>query len=152
MSHTSASAGPPHDPFDLERFLDAQEPDIDRALAELRTGRKVSHWMWYVFPQLAGLGTSPMAARYAIRSLAEADAYLRHPVLGPRLVTCAEALLAVPGRTATAILGTPDDLKLRSCATLFERVAPPGSVFTRILDRFFDGTRDDRTLRALGLA
>ena len=137
------------DPYDLDRFVHAQERDHARALEEIRSARKRSHWMWYVFPQLAGLGSSPMAERYAIRSLAEADAYLRHPVLGPRLVACAEAALGVEGRSATEIFGTPDDLKLRSCATLFATVSPPGSAFHRLLDRFFGGQPDPRTFDLL---
>jgi uncharacterized protein (DUF1810 family) len=137
------------DPFDLNRFVEAQEDDYDRALAEIRAGRKRSHWMWYVFPQYDGLGYSPTSRRYAIKSLAEAEAYLRHPVLGPRVMVCAEAALAVEGLSATEIFGSPDDLKLRSCATLFARVSPPGSVFERLLDKFYQGRPDDRTLRLL---
>ena len=138
------------DPFDLERFVRAQEGVYEAALAELRAGRKRSHWMWFVFPQLAGLGTSPMAQRYAIGSLAEARAYLGHPVLGPRLRACAETLLGVEGRTVHEILGSPDDLKLRSCATLFAAVAGPGSPFAHLLDRYYGGERDPETLRRLG--
>jgi Uncharacterized conserved protein len=133
------------DPHDLRRFLDAQSDDYARALAEIRAGRKQSHWMWYVFPQYEGLGRSPTAQRYAIRSLAEAEAYLRHPILGPRLIESAEALLGIEGRSAREILGSPDDMKLRSSATLFSQVAPPGSPFHRILDRFFGGQPDRRT-------
>jgi uncharacterized protein (DUF1810 family) len=107
--------------------------------------------MWYVFPQLDGLGSSSAARRYAIRSLAEAEAYLRHPLLGPRLTAIAEAALAVEGRSAREIFGAPDDLKLRSSATLFARVSPDGSVFHRLLDRYFDGTPDGRTLALLGV-
>jgi uncharacterized protein (DUF1810 family) len=132
----------------LRRFLEAQERDYDRALAEIRAGRKRTHWMWYVFPQFAGLGGSPMSQRYAIRSLEEAKAYLAHPILGPRLIECAEAVLAVRGRSAADIFGSPDDLKLRSCATLFDIVSP-GSVFDRLLARYFDGTRDPLTLAAV---
>jgi uncharacterized protein (DUF1810 family) len=139
------------DPHDLNRFLQAQAPLLDQALAELRSGRKRSHWMWFIFPQLEGLGASPMSARYAIKSLAEAEAYLRHPVLGPRLIQCAEALLQVTGRSAFEIVGSPDDVKLRSCATLFARVAPNGSVFDRLLDRYFPDGPDERTLRLLGM-
>jgi len=114
------------DPYDLERFLKAQESSYERALAEIRNGEKVSHWMWYIFPQLEGLGSSPTARRYSIKSLEEARAYLGHPVLGPRLKGCAEAVLAVAGRSAWAIFGSPDDFKLRSSATLFSLVSPPG--------------------------
>ena len=139
------------DPHDLARFLRAQETDYAHALAEVEVGRKRTHWMWYVFPQLDGLGTSATAKRYAIKSLAEAEAYLAHPVLGPRLVACAEAALRVEGRTATEIFGSPDDAKLRSCATLFACVSPPGSAFARLLDKYFHGERDGHTLRLLGV-
>ena len=139
----------PDDPHDLARFLAAQEGCHARALAEIRGGRKRSHWMWFVFPQIAGLGRSATARRYAIASLDEARAYLAHPVLGPRLVECASALLDVPGRTAHEILGSPDDLKLRSCATLFARVAPAGSVFEQVLDRYYAGEPDPGTLDLL---
>jgi len=138
------------DPYDLARFVRAQECDYATALAELESGRKRSHWMWYVFPQYLGLGSSPTSRHYAIRSLAEAEAYLRHPVLGPRLVECAEALLAIEGRSAHEIFGSPDDLKLKSSATLFALVSPAGSVFGQLLDRYFAGAHDDRTLRLLG--
>jgi uncharacterized protein (DUF1810 family) len=137
------------DPYDLARFVHAQAPDYARALAELRAGRKRSHWMWYVFPQLTGLGASAMSQRYAISGIAEARAYLQHPVLGPRLVECAEAVLGVQGRSAHDIFGSPDDVKLRSCATLFAAASPPGSVFEQLLDRYFDGERDPVTLRLL---
>ena len=145
-----ADANEPGDPHDLERFVRAQEGDYGRALAEVRGGRKRSHWMWYVFPQIDGLGFSPTARRYAIKSAAEASAYLAHPVLGPRLVTCTEAVLGVEGRSAFEIFGSPDDMKLRSCATLFARVSPAGSVFERLLDKFFRGEPDAKTLRLLG--
>ena len=123
----------PNDPCDLERFIKAQgrvspgalRCSYERALAEIRDGEKVSHWMWYVFPQIEGLGSSPTSKLYSIKSLAEAEAYLNHPVLGPRLRECAEAALAVEGRSAWAIFGSPDDWKLRSCATLFA-VCRPG--------------------------
>src|SRR5947208_7328407 len=111
-----------HDPFDLQRFVEAQAGDHDRALAEVKSGRKRSHWMWYIFPQIDGLGFSSMSKQYAIKSLAEAEAYLRHPVLGPRLVEIAGAALGVEGRSALDIFGSPDDMKLRSCATLFAQV------------------------------
>ena len=136
------------DPFDLERFVRAQAPDFSRALKELQDGNKRSHWMWYVFPQFDGLGSSTFSRRYAIRSRAEAVAYLAHPVLGPRLMECAEALLAHRGRSARQILGSPDDLKLRSSATLFAEVAGEG-VFTRLLDQFFEGAVDEESLRLL---
>jgi uncharacterized protein (DUF1810 family) len=137
------------DPHDLARFVDAQAGVHDAALAEIRAGRKRTHWMWFVFPQVAGLGVSPTAQHYAIRSLDEARAYLAHPVLGPRLVECAEALLAVQGRTAHAIFGRPDDLKLRSSMTLFAHVTGVDSVFARVLERYFDGQPDARTLESV---
>jgi uncharacterized protein (DUF1810 family) len=138
--------------YDLSRFERAQQDDFEQALAEIAAGRKRTHWMWYVFPQLDGLAFSATSRHYAIKSLAEAKAYLDHPVLGPRLRECAEAALRVEGRSATAIFGFPDDLKLRSCATLFACVSPPGSVFDRLLERFSAGARDDKTLRLLGLS
>jgi uncharacterized protein (DUF1810 family) len=138
------------DPYDLSRFVAAQERDYATALAEVRAGRKRSHWMWYVFPQFAGLGFSDTSRRYAIQSRAEAEAYLRHPVLGPRLAEVCEAALAVEGRSAHEIFGSPDDLKLRSCVTLFAAVSPPGSVFERVLRKFFNSEPDGRTLRLLG--
>jgi uncharacterized protein (DUF1810 family) len=142
----------PTDPFDLQRFVDAQKADYARALAEVRAGDKQSHWMWYIFPQVLGLGFSAMSKRYAIRSLDEARAYLAHPVLGPRLLEIAEAAVAVPDKSAFDIFGTPDDDKLKSCATLFALVTKDGSVFYRLLDRFFEGKRDTQTLRKLGLS
>ena len=140
------------DPFKLNRFVQAQERDYERALTEIRSGRKVSHWMWYIFPQFDGLGFSPTSRWYSIKSLAEAEAYLGHPVLGPRLVECAEAALGAEGRSAFEIFGSPDEMKLRSCATLFACVSPPGSVFERLLDKYFQGERDEKTLRLLGIA
>jgi uncharacterized protein (DUF1810 family) len=136
--------------FDLERFVDAQARNYDDALAELRRGRKASHWMWYVFPQVEGLGSSPMAQAYAIGSLAEARAYLEHPLLGPRLKACVAALLALEGRTAHEILGSPDDLKLRSSLTLFAEAAPAEPCFQAALDRYYGGAADPRTLARLG--
>jgi uncharacterized protein (DUF1810 family) len=141
---------PAADPYDLDRFVQAQAASYDRALAEVRAGRKRTHWMWYIFPQFDGLGSSPMAQRYAIKSLAEAEAYLRHPLIGPRLVTCIEAALGVEDRSAHDIFGSPDDMKLRSCATLFACVTPPGSVFDRLLAKYYGGMRDENTLRLLG--
>jgi uncharacterized protein (DUF1810 family) len=140
------------DPHGLGRFVKAQEPDYARALAEIKAGRKRSHWMWYIFPQFDGLGFSSTSRRYAIKSLAEAEAYLRHPVLGPRLVECAEAALCVERRSASEIFGSPDDMKLRSSATLFACVSPAGSAFERLLARYFQGRRDIKTLDLLGLA
>jgi uncharacterized protein (DUF1810 family) len=137
------------DPYNLSRFVQAQEQTYDQALAELNAGRKRSHWMWYVFPQLDGLGSSPITKRYSLKSEAEARAYLDHPVLGQRLVECAEAILRVEGKSAREILGSPDDLKLKSCATLFARVSPPGSVFEQTLEKFYSGEPDAATLGLL---
>jgi uncharacterized protein (DUF1810 family) len=139
------------DSFDLDRFVHAQEHDYERALSEIRSGRKRSHWMWYVFPQLDGLGVSATSRRYAIRSAAEAEAYLRHPILGPRLLEIAEAAAEIVGRSAVEVFDSPDDMKLRSCATLFANVSPAGSVFERLLDRYFGGQPDAETLRLLDL-
>ncbi|MFO0901225.1 MAG: DUF1810 domain-containing protein [Pirellulales bacterium] len=133
----------------LERFVAAQTGVYAAALAEICAGRKQTHWMWFVFPQLAGLGSSATAQKYAIRDLAEAQAYLQHPLLGARLGECAEAALGVEGRTAHDIFGSPDELKLRSCATLFAQVSPPGSVFERLLEKHFGGQPDPRTLALL---
>jgi len=137
------------DPYDLERFVSAQQDVYVHALAELRAGRKQTHWMWFVFPQLAGLGHSEMARRYAIADQGEAIAYLNHPLLGPRLEECAVAMLQHTGRTAREVLGSPDDLKLRSCATLFAAVAPDRPVFGRLLETFFKATPDPQTLSRL---
>jgi uncharacterized protein (DUF1810 family) len=137
------------DPFDLGRFLTAQEGDFSRALAELKRGEKRSHWMWYIFPQFDGLAFSSTSKFYSIKSLAEARAYLAHPVLGPRLLECAEAVLQVEGKSALQILGSPDDLKLKSCATLFNEASGAGSVFETVLSKFFQGSRDERTLQLL---
>ena len=138
-------------PVNLERFLEAQRGTYEQALAEIRSGRKQSHWMWFIFPQYDGLGASAMAKRYAIKSVAEAEAYLSHPVLGARLLECAEAALALPGRSASEVFGYPDDLKLRSCATLFAAVSPAGSVFEKLLEKYFAGGRDEGTIRLLNL-
>jgi uncharacterized protein (DUF1810 family) len=138
------------DPYLLGRFVLAQRDDYEPALSEIRSGRKRSHWMWYIFPQLDGLGFSSTAKHYAIKSLDEARAYLEHPVLGPRLLECAEAVVGVEGRTAHEIFGSPDDLKLRSCATLFACVSPPGSVFERLLAKYYRGEGDENTLQLLG--
>lgn len=137
------------DPFDLQRFVDAQRGTYEQALAEIRAGQKRSHWMWFIFPQMEGLGSSPISRRYAIRGRAEAEAYLRHPVLGARLRACVEAALTITGGSATEIFGFPDDLKLRSCATLFAAVSPPGSAFDRLLEKFFGGEPDARTMELL---
>jgi uncharacterized protein (DUF1810 family) len=133
---------------DLERFVEAQRGVYDDALAEIKAGRKRSHWMWFVFPQIAGLGSSPTAQRYAVRGPGEAKAYLAHPVLGPRLTEISQAMLAVDGRSAEQILGYPDDLKLRSSMTLFAQVADDPTVFEAVLDRYYDRP-DQRTLDLL---
>ena len=137
------------DPFDLARFVDAQAPVIDRVRAELAAGVKRSHWMWFVFPQLKGLGRSATAARYGIASRAEAEAYLAHPVLGARLVHCAALANAVPRKSAHDIFGAPDDLKFHSCMTLFARAAPEEPLFRHALERFFDGREDPNTVTLL---
>lgn len=137
------------DPHDLGRFLNAQAGVYDHALAEIGRGRKTSHWMWYIFPQFEGLGFSSTSRRYSIKSVAEAEAYLDHPVLGKRLIACAEAVLGVDGRTAFEIFGSPDDMKLKSSATLFASVSPPDSVFARLLDKYYKGEQDEKTLRLI---
>lgn len=139
------------DPHDLNRFVQAQEDDYERALSEVKSGRKRSHWMWYIFPQFDGLGFSATSRRYSIKSVAEAKAYLSHPVLGSRLTECAETTLSVEERSAYEIFGSPDDMKLISCATLFAYVSPPGSVFHRLLDKYFQGKYDRKTLGLLGI-
>ena len=138
-----------NDPHNLNRFILAQEGDYETALREITAGCKRSHWMWYVFPQIDGLGSSEMARRYAIKSADEARAFLAHPVLGERLRACARAAEAVEGKSAREIFGSPDDLKLRSSATLFAAVSPADSVFRRLLDKFFAGKPDAATLRLL---
>ena len=143
-------AYPATDPHDLSRFVEAQQGSYQTALSEIRQGQKRSHWMWFVFPQYVGLGISPTSLRYAIKSVAEAEAYLKEPVLGPRLVECTQALLEVEGRSAHEIFGSPDDSKLKSSVTLFAHVSPPDSVFERVLDKYFRGERDGKTLRLLG--
>lgn len=133
----------------LARFVDAQAGAYGRALAELRQGEKTSHWMWFVFPQIAGLGRSDTARLYAIADLNEARAYLDHPVLGPRLVEAVEAINALPGRDAHAVFGSPDDLKLRSSLTLFHAAAPEERAFGEALDKYFAGEGDPLTLARL---
>ncbi|HEY6313867.1 MAG TPA: DUF1810 domain-containing protein [Streptosporangiaceae bacterium] len=139
------------DSYDLQRFVAAQDAGgtYDHATAELRDGRKTRHWMWFVFPQIAGLGYSPASRTYAITSLAEARAHLAHPVLGARLVECAQILTRVPGRTAEQILGEVDALKLRSSVTLFMHAAPDEPVFRQVLDQYFDGVPDSETERRI---
>jgi len=134
------------DPSDLERFIAAQAPVIDQVRGELRRGKKTSHWMWFVFPQLAALGTSTMAKRYGIESAAQAQAYLAHPILGSRLLECCGLLLRVPNDDIGDILGYPDDLKFRSCLSLFMAAAPQEAVFQQCLDKFYGGAPDPRTV------
>ncbi|WP_313760093.1 DUF1810 domain-containing protein [Rhizobium sp.] len=134
---------------DLDRFIEAQNGVYDRALAELRNGRKRSHWMWFIFPQMAGLGTSPTAEKYAIRSAGEASAYLAEPILGARLLRCVEAVLSIDGKSAHEVFGSPDDQKLRSSMTLFAAVSDHGSPFHRVVDQFYDGSFDHRTIELL---
>jgi uncharacterized protein (DUF1810 family) len=140
------------DPYDLGRFVAAQDAGgtYGHATAELRRGRKTSHWIWFVFPQIAGLGWSPTSQRYAISSLDEARAYLAHPVLGPRLIECAGIVAATQGRTAEQIFGETDAMKLRSSVTLFLRAAPGEPVFAQVLSQYFDGAPDPVTDRLIG--
>lgn len=140
---------PGNDPFDLNRFVTAQAPVYGRVVAELRDGRKRSHWMWFVFPQLRGLGGSPTAVRYGISSLQEARAYLSHELLGPRLRECTQLVNQVQGRSAEEIFGSPDDLKLRSSMTLFALAAQDAQDFSALLDRYYGGQQDPLTLAQL---
>jgi uncharacterized protein (DUF1810 family) len=137
------------DPYDLNRFLSAQEGVYERALAELKGGQKRTHWIWFIFPQIDGLGYSPTAKRYSIKSIEEARQYLNHPVLGKRLLECADAVIALKGGSVSEIFGYPDDLKFKSSMTLFEKIAGSGSVFSFALDRYCHGERDATTLRLL---
>jgi uncharacterized protein (DUF1810 family) len=134
------------DPHNLQRFIDEQETDYRSGLAEIAAGRKVSHWMWYIFPQYDGLGFSSTSKHYAIKSLAEAAAYLDHPVLGLRLQECVDALLSVTGRSAHQIFGSPDDLKLKASMTLFAHISLERSAFEKVLAKYFEGHRDQNTL------
>jgi uncharacterized protein (DUF1810 family) len=138
--------------YDLDRFIDAQNGIYGQALSELKAGRKRSHWMWFIFPQIAGLGTSSMAEKYAIRSAEEAAAYLADPILGTRLLRCVDAMLAVHGRSAHDILGSPDDLKFRSSLTLFAAISDHCSPFHRAIDKYYQGEFDKRTVELLDAA
>ncbi|WP_150298791.1 DUF1810 domain-containing protein [Pseudomonas profundi] len=140
-----------NDPYRLQRFVDAQQPVYECALAELRAGNKQSHWMWFIFPQISGLGRSDMAQRYAISGLDEAQVYLAHPTLGPRLLECSQALLQHIGSSPRAILGSPDDMKLRSSMTLFNSAAPRQDEFRLVLDGFYEGKADEHTLNLLDM-
>lgn len=135
--------------FHLERFVDAQRPVYETVRAELRSGRKRSHWMWYIFPQIAGLGRSETARHYALSGIEEAQAYLAHPLLGQRLEECCRILAGIEGRTASAIFGYPDDLKLHSSLTLFAQAAPEQPLFVACLKKYFNGQRDAATLKLL---
>ena len=137
------------DPYNLHRFEEAQEGVYQEALAELQRGQKRTHWMWFIFPQIAGLGFSPTSKFFAIRNREEAEQYLRHPTLGTRLVACAEAVLHTQGRSASQIFGPPDDAKLRSCMTLFASLPNAPQVFAQILDKYFQGKQDTKTLQLL---
>ncbi len=137
------------DPFDLGRFMSAQEAIYGSALAELKKGQKRTHWMWFIFPQIDGLAHSTTSKHYAIKSIEEARQYLNHPVLGTRLLECADTVLAIEGRSISEIFGYPDDLKLKSSMTLFAYVADPRSVFVRVLEKYFRGEQDVRTLNLL---
>ncbi len=143
------SAAPSSDPYNLQHFVDAQTSVYAHVVAELRDGRKRSHWMWFIFPQIAGLGSSPTAQRFAISGRAEALAYLAHPTLGPRLRECTELVNQLPDRTVDEIFGYPDDLKFRSSVTLFAAVAPGEQVFRAALDKYFAGEPDAATLALL---
>jgi uncharacterized protein (DUF1810 family) len=137
------------DNYNLQRFVDAQAPVFDRVLAELRAGRKRTHWMWFIFPQIAGLGSSGMARTFAISGRAEAAAYLQHAVLGPRLRQCTDLVNHISGSTIDAIFGYPDDLKFHSCVTLFAQVTPSEAIFQAALDKYFGGQPDTATLARL---
>ena len=129
--------------------MNAQDDVYDKVLFELRASRKTSHWMWFIFPQNAGLGTSETSRLFAIKDIAEARDYLRHPILGPRLIECSEILLSIDGRSVRDIFGSPDDMKLKSCMTLFATISPRESIFEKVLDHFYGGERDNRTLELL---
>ena len=149
---TQSSPRPIDDPFDLNRFVQAQAPIYSNALAELSAGSKRAHWMWFIFPQVDGLGFSATTKLYSIKSLAEARAYLTHPVLGARLVECTRTVLAISGKTTLDIFRRPDDMKLQSSMTLFAAISPDASVFSDVLDKFFDGEHDPRTVELIKAA
>ena len=138
------------DPYHLERFVEAQRGVFDEACAELQRGRKTGHWMWFIFPQVAGLGFSATSQQYAIRSLDEARAYLDHPTLGPRLREISQILISINGKTAHEIFGSPDDMKLRSSMTLFARATEDNAVFLEVLRKYFSGAEDERTMELIG--
>jgi uncharacterized protein (DUF1810 family) len=138
-----------NDPYNLERFVIAQDPVFERVLSEMRAGAKMGHWMWFIFPQIRGLGRSPISIEYAISSRDEAQAYLQHPVLGLRLKQCTQLVLQVEGRSATDIFDTPDDMKFRSSMTLFAQISPDDGTFQRALEKYFNGVPDQLTLDRL---
>jgi uncharacterized protein (DUF1810 family) len=138
------------DQHDLIRFVEAQDSHYLQALAEIDSGVKRTHWMWYIFPQIDGLAFSSKSKRNSIKSAEEAKAFFNHPILGPRLIECMETVLRVEGRSAAAIFGSPDDLNLRSCASLFASLSPPDSVFERVLDKYYQGGHDEKTFQLLG--
>ncbi len=140
---------PSADPYNLDRFLQAQSSMFERVLQELRAGMKTSHWIWFIFPQIRGLGRSPISIEFAIASRQEASAYLQHPVLGPRLKECTQLVLQVEGRSVEQIFGSPDDLKFRSSMTLFAQVSPDDDIFVRALQKYFGGVPDQLTLDRL---
>lgn len=136
---------------DLKRFLEAQDDDFEIALSEIKNGRKQSHWMWYIFPQIAGLGFSSTSRFYAIKDFDEAEEYLKHPILGKRLIEISEALLEIKGKTAQQIFGSPDDMKLKSSMTLFAALNETNSVFQKVLDKYYDGAKDQKTLELISV-
>jgi uncharacterized protein (DUF1810 family) len=141
-----------NDPFNLARFVNAQDKIYGNVLAELKNGRKQNHWMWYIFPQIDGLGYSPTSKHYAIKSKEEARQYLSHPILGRRLLECAETILDIKGRSASEIFCSPDDMKLKSSMTLFACITDSETVFARVLDKYFHGQRDSKTLNLLDIS
>ena len=142
---------PNNDPQDLNRFVKAQEAVFENVLRELENGQKKSHWMWFIFPQIEGLGYSEITRYYSIKSLEEARQYLNHPILGPRLLKCTETVLAIDGKTVSEIFGSPDDMKFKSSMTLFACVTESEALFTQVLEKYFDGERDKKTEFLLGL-
>jgi uncharacterized protein (DUF1810 family) len=146
--HSRAHRNPADDPYNLERFVLAQDPVYRRVISELQAGTKMSHWMWFIFPQIRGLGRSPVAVEYAISGRDEARAYLQHAILGPRLKECTQLVLQVEGRSATEIFGSPDDMKFRSCITLFNQVSDD-DIFAKTLQKYFADVPDQLTLDRL---
>jgi uncharacterized protein (DUF1810 family) len=142
---------PNNDPHDLNRFVKAQEAVFENVLTELGNGQKRSHWMWFIFPQIEGLGYSEISRYYSIKSMQEAREYLNHPILGPRLLKCTETVLALKGKTASEIFGSPDDMKFKSSMTLFACATESDSLFAQTLEKYFDGERDKKTEFLLGL-